>query len=165
MQVIFVLDSFDVLIFDQGWDIIRYKVFLIDIMQQLYVLGVWVFIFVDLVVKYVEGVKVVGVDCIEFYIGDYVKQFEVDWEKVVVFYVQVVKVAWEVGLGINVGYDFNLDNFWFYQEYIEGLFEVFIGYVLIFDVFYFGFLNIIQFYLWQLGQGWGLFLVFGWLVY
>ncbi|WP_282775343.1 pyridoxine 5'-phosphate synthase [Phaeodactylibacter xiamenensis] len=150
-QATLVPDSPDVLTSDQGWDTVKHKAFLIDITQQLHAAGVRVSIFVDPVAKYVEGAKAVGADRIEFYTGDYAKQFEADRQKAVAPHVQAAKVAREAGLGINAGHDLNLDNLRFYQENIEGLLEVSIGHALISDALYFGLSNTIQLYLRQLG--------------
>ncbi len=149
-QATLVPDSPDALTSDQGWDTIRHQAFLNDITQQLHEWGVRVSIFVDPVPKFVEGARAVGADRIEFYTGDYAKQFEADRDKAVAPHVQAAKVAREAGLGINAGHDLNLDNLRYYSERVEGLLEVSIGHALISDALYFGLSNTIQMYLRQL---------------
>lgn len=81
-----VFDVLGVLILDQGWDMIGQVDLLCDVVVELQEVGIWVLVFVDVEECFVEGVKVVGVDCIEFYMGNYVKVFVVDLEVVVILY-------------------------------------------------------------------------------
>lgn len=152
-QATLVPDSPDVLTSDQGWDTIKHQSFLTDTIQQLHEWGVRVSIFVDPVPRFTEGAKAVGADRIEFYTGDYAKQFTTDREAAVAPHVTAAKVALEAGMGINAGHDLNLDNLHYYQEQVEGLLEVSIGHALISDALYFGLANTIQLYLRQLGNG------------
>jgi pyridoxine 5-phosphate synthase len=149
-QATLVPDSPDVLTSDQGWDTIAHKEFLTEVTERLHELGVRVSIFVDPVPKFVEGAKAVGADRIEFYTGDYAKQFAKDRVAAVRPHVEAAAVAREHGLGINAGHDLNLENLRYYSEQVEGLLEVSIGHALIADALYYGLQNTIQLYLRQL---------------
>lgn len=135
---------------DQGWDTITHHTFLEDICGRLHEAGVRVSIFVDAEARFVEGAKNVGADRIEFYTGNFAKNFHYDREKAVAAHTQAAKVANAIGVGINAGHDLNLDNLQFYQQHVPGLLEVSIGHALIADALYYGLKNTIQMYLRQL---------------
>lgn len=135
---------------DQGWDTITHHTFLEDICGRLHEAGVRVSIFVDADAKYVEGAKNVGADRIEFYTGNFAKDFHSDREKAVAAHSQAADVANTIGIGINAGHDLNLDNLQYYRQHVSGLLEVSIGHALIADALYFGLKNTIQMYLRQL---------------
>ena len=149
-QATLVPDSPDVLTSDQGWDTITHKDFLTEVTQRLHELGVRVSIFVDPEARFVEGAKAVGADRIEFYTGDYAKQYASDPAAAVRPHVEASKTAHELGLGINAGHDLNLSNLKYYRQQVEGLLEVSIGHALVSDALYFGLQNTIQLYLRQL---------------
>jgi len=98
----------------------------------------------------VEGAKNVGADRIEFYTGDYAKNFAKDKMYAIDPHVKAAKVANQIDIGINAGHDLNLDNLAFYAQHIPQLLEVSIGQALIADALYLGLHNTIQMYLQQL---------------
>jgi pyridoxine 5-phosphate synthase len=146
-QCTLVPDSPDVLTSDTGWDTIGQASFLEEVTQRLQNAGIRVSLFVDPIEKMVEGAKAVGADRIEFYTGDFAKQFPGNPQEAVRPHVNAAKVANEVGVGINAGHDLNLDNLRFYKDHIENLLEVSIGHALICDALYYGLKNTIQLYL------------------
>jgi pyridoxine 5-phosphate synthase len=146
-QCTLVPDSPDVLTSDTGWDTIGQASFLKEVTQRLQNAGIRVSLFVDPIEKMVEGAKAVGADRIEFYTGDFAKQFPANPQEAVRPHVNAAKVANEVGVGINAGHDLNLDNLRFYKDHIENLLEVSIGHALICDALYYGLKNTIQLYL------------------
>lgn len=146
-QCTLVPDSPDVLTSDQGWDTIKNADFLKDITTRLQEAGIRVSIFVDANPKMVEGAKAVGADRIEFYTGDYAKQFVENPTAAIQAHIEAAKVANDIGVGINAGHDLNLDNLSFYQQQIPNLLEVSIGHALIADALYFGLNDTIQKYL------------------
>lgn len=150
VQVILVLDLLGVLILNVGWDMKKNLDLLIGLVVVLKVDGICMLIFVDMNFVNIEFVVKMGVDWVEFYIGFYVENYCIDWNQFIKVYVEVVCFVIELGLGINVGYDLNQENFVFFKQEIFELLEVFIGYVFIFDVIYFGLENIVQWYLYLL---------------
>ncbi len=135
---------------DHGWDTIRQKDFLSDIIQQLKAKNIRVSLFVDPDPHAVAGAKNVGADRIEFYTGIYAKMFASDPQKAIAPHIEAAAVARDLGLGINAGHDLSLENLNFYKNHIEGLLEVSIGHALIADSLYFGLQNTIQLYLKEL---------------
>jgi pyridoxine 5-phosphate synthase len=135
---------------DHGWDTVAQADFLTDITAQLHAARIRVSIFVDADPRMVEGAKRIGADRIEFYTGDYAKQYAHDPRKAVAAHTEAAAVANNIGVGINAGHDLNLDNLRYYQQNVEGLLEVSIGHALIADALYFGLHNVIQLYLRQL---------------
>jgi pyridoxine 5-phosphate synthase len=149
-QCTLVPDSPDVLTSDTGWDTIGQASFLKDVTQRLQEAGIRVSLFVDPIEKMVEGAKAAGADRIEFYTGDFAKQFPANPQAAVEPHVRAAKVADETSIGINAGHDLNLDNLRFYKDHIENLLEVSIGHALICDALYYGLKNTIQLYLGRL---------------
>jgi pyridoxine 5-phosphate synthase len=135
---------------DHGWDTIKDAAMLTNLIKILRGSGIRVSLFVDADVKMVEGAKKVGADRIEFYTGEYAKDFYKNKEKAIKDHIKAAKVANELGLGINAGHDLNLDNLHYYKQNVEGLLEVSIGHALISDALYYGLHNTIQMYLRQL---------------
>lgn len=152
-QCTLVPDSPDVLTSDQGWDTIKNADFLKDITTQLHEAGIRVSIFVDANPKMVEGAKNVGADRIEFYTGDYAKQFVENPMAAVEPHIEAANLADNIGIGINAGHDLNLENLTFYRKHIPNLLEVSIGHALIADTLYYGLSNTIQMYLRALSDG------------
>lgn len=135
---------------DHGWDTIRQKDFLTDIVAQLHAKNIRVSLFVDPDPHAVAGAKSVGADRIEFYTGIYAKEFTNDPKKAIAPHLEAAAVARDLGLGINAGHDLSLANLNFYKNHVEGLLEVSIGHALIADALYFGLQNTIQLYLKEL---------------
>lgn len=149
-QVTLVPDSEDQLTSDHGWDTVKERDFLKDVIARFQEGGIRVSIFVDAEEKHVEGAKKVGADRIEFYTGPYAHDFYKDREKAVAPYRNCAILANQIGIGINAGHDLNLDNLLFFQNNIPELLEVSIGHALIADALYYGLRNTIQMYLRQL---------------
>ena len=135
---------------DHGWDTIKEADFLKKTIDILRGQKIRVSLFVDADEKMVEGAKRLGADRIEFYTGDYAKNYAKNREKAIEDHVRAAKLANELGLGINAGHDLNLENLKYYKQNVEGLAEVSIGHALISDALYYGLHNTIQMYLRQL---------------
>jgi pyridoxine 5-phosphate synthase len=149
-QCTLVPDAPGVLTSSEGWDTIKYKDFLTDVIAELKSKDIRVSIFLDAEEKFVEGAKLVGADRIELYTGDFAQQFEVDPDKALAAHIRVAKLARDANLGLNAGHDLNLDNLKYYAQHVPGLLEVSIGHALISDALYYGLENTIQLYLAQL---------------
>ncbi|HEY6503636.1 MAG TPA: pyridoxine 5'-phosphate synthase [Chitinophagaceae bacterium] len=150
-QVTLVPDVLGQLTSDHGWDTIKNKDYLQDIISVFKKAGIRVSIFVDPDVKMVEGAAATGTDRIELYTESYAKQFGVgSREPGVKPYVDSAKRAKELGLGLNAGHDLDLQNLKFFKQNIPWLDEVSIGHALICDAIYLGFENTVQLYKRQL---------------
>ncbi|MDZ7880855.1 MAG: pyridoxine 5'-phosphate synthase [Saprospiraceae bacterium] len=135
---------------DHGWDTIKDFDFLKETINTLRGQKIRVSLFVDADEQMVEGAKKLGADRIEFYTGDYAKNYEKDRKKAVEAHSRAARLANQLGLGINAGHDLNLQNLKYYKQKVEGLAEVSIGHALISDALYYGLHNTIQMYLRQL---------------
>ncbi|HVT86086.1 MAG TPA: pyridoxine 5'-phosphate synthase [Chitinophagaceae bacterium] len=150
-QVTLVPDALGQLTSDHGWDTIKNKNYLVDIIGVFKKAGIRVSIFVDPVLEMVEGAAATGTDRIELYTEGYAKQFAVgNKQSAVAPYIEAAKKARELGLGLNAGHDLNLHNLKFFKQNIPWLDEVSIGHALICDALYLGFENAIQLYKRQL---------------
>ena len=150
-QVTLVPDALGQLTSDHGWDTIKHKDYLKDIIPIFKRSGIRVSIFVDPVIEMVEGAALTGTDRIELYTEDYAKQYALGKrDQAIVPYVAAAKKAKELGLGLNAGHDLDLHNLKFLKQNIPWLDEVSIGHALISDAIYLGYQNAIQLYKRQL---------------
>jgi pyridoxine 5-phosphate synthase len=150
-QVTLVPDTLGQLTSDHGWDTIKNKDYLKDIIGVFKKAGIRVSIFVDPVVEMVEGAAETGTDRIELYTEGYAKEFGVgSRESGVAPYVTAAQKAKELGLGINGGHDLDLRNLKYFKQNIPWLDEVSIGHALICDTIYLGLENTVQLYKRQL---------------
>ena len=150
-QVTLVPDTLGQLTSDHGWDTIKNKNYLRDIISVFKKAGIRVSIFVDPVVEMVSGAAETGTDRIELYTEGYAREYGAgSREPGVVPYVAAAKKARELGLGLNAGHDLDLHNLQFFKQQIPWLDEVSIGHALICDALYLGLENSIQLYKRQL---------------
>lgn len=150
-QVTLVPDALGQLTSDHGWDTIRNKDYLRDIIGVFKSAGIRVSIFVDPVVEMVEGAAATGTDRIELYTEGYAKESAAGrQESGVAPYVAAATKARELGLGLNAGHDLDLQNLKFFKQHIPWLDEVSIGHALICDALYLGLENTVQLYKRQL---------------
>lgn len=152
-QVTLVPDELGQLTSDHGWDTIKNKKYLTDIISVFKKAGIRVSIFVDPVVEMVTGAAETGTDRIELYTEGYARQFSTGNKQAAVNpYVDAAKKAKDLGLGLNAGHDLDLHNLKFFKQNIPWLDEVSIGHALISDAIYFGLENTVQLYKRQLAE-------------
>lgn len=150
-QVTLVPDVLGQLTSDHGWDTIRNKDYLREIIGTFKSAGIRVSIFVDPDIKMVEGAAETGTDRIELYTEGYAKQFAQGKKELAIRpYVEASKRAKELGLGLNAGHDLDFKNLLYFSESIPWLDEVSIGHALICDALYLGLENTVQLYKRQL---------------
>ena len=150
-QVTLVPDALGQLTSDHGWETIKSKKYLQDIIGVFKKAGIRVSIFVDPDIKIVEGAAATGTDRIELYTEGYAKQYAAGNKQAAVkSYVEAAVKAKELGLGLNAGHDLDLQNLQYFKQQIPWLDEVSIGHALICDALYLGFENAIQLYKRQL---------------
>src|SRR5687767_4573440 len=150
-QVTLVPDELNQLTSDHGWDTIKNKNYLKEIIAVFRNAGIRVSIFVDPSVEMIEGAAETGTDRVELYTESYAKQFATgNKEGAVADYVKAAKRATSLNIGLNAGHDLDLNNLKFLKANIPLLDEVSIGHALICDSLYFGFENAIQLYKRQL---------------
>ena len=150
-QVTLVPDELGQITSDHGWDTIKHKAYLKELIGTFKSAGIRVSIFVDPDSKMVEGAALTGTDRIELYTESYARQYASgNRGHGIVRYVDAAKKAKEVGLGLNAGHDFDLHNLKYFKQNIPWLDEVSIGHALISDAIYLGYENAIQLYKRQL---------------
>lgn len=150
-QVTLVPDAQGQLTSDHGWDTVRNRDYLRDIIGVFKKAGIRVSVFVDPVIAMVEGAGETGTDRIELYTEAYAKHYLTNnKEDAALPYIAAARRAKEAGLGLNAGHDLDLYNLKFLKQSIPWLDEVSIGHALICDAIYLGFENAIQLYKRQL---------------
>jgi pyridoxine 5-phosphate synthase len=145
-QVTLVPDGPDALTSNAGWDTIKHKDFLTDIVKHFKDQGIRTSIFVDPVIDMVEGAAKTGVDRIELYTEDYARLYHTDKENAIAPYIKAANKATELNLGINAGHDLSLENIKFFNEQLPDLIEVSIGHALIAESLYLGLENVVNMY-------------------
>ena len=146
-QVTLVPDPPDALTSSEGWNTVKYKSFLKDIILNLKSDGIRVSIFVDTKEENIINAKDTGTDRIELYTEPYAANYEENKEKAIAPFINAAEIAKSLGLGINAGHDLNLQNTRYFVKNVPELLEVSIGHALISDALYFGLEKTIQLYL------------------
>lgn len=146
-QVTLVPDAEDAITSNAGWDTLKHKDFLVDVIKEFQQNGIRTSIFVDPVLKQIEGAKATGTDRVELYTEGFAHQYGLGNLEGVKPYTVSAKLANELGLGLNAGHDLSLDNIEFFKKNIPGLLEVSIGHALVAESLYLGVENVIQMYL------------------
>ncbi|RYZ29683.1 MAG: pyridoxine 5'-phosphate synthase [Chitinophagaceae bacterium] len=150
-QVTLVPDELGQITSDHGWNTIKHKSYLREIIGVFKAAGIRVSIFVDPDPAMVEGAALTGTDRIELYTESYAKQYASgERESIITSYVAAARTAKEAGLGLNAGHDLDLNNLKFFKQNIPWLDEVSIGHALISDALYLGLENAVQLYKRQL---------------
>ncbi|TVZ16783.1 pyridoxine 5'-phosphate synthase [Maribacter sp. MAR_2009_72] len=149
-QVTLVPDSVDAITSNAGWNTIKYKDFLMDVISTFKKAGIRTSIFVDPDPKMVEGAKITGTDRIELYTESYADLFVKNKEKAIEPFIIAAKRANELGVEINAGHDLSLDNIEYFAKNIPNLKEVSIGHALICEALYLGLENVVNMYLHRL---------------
>ncbi|MFI2741108.1 pyridoxine 5'-phosphate synthase [Zhouia sp. PK063] len=149
-QVTLVPDAEDAITSNAGWNTIKYKDFLVDVIKEFKSNGIRTSIFVDPDIKMIEGAALTGTDRIELYTESFASAFEKGNKEGVKPYIEAAFVAQKNNLGINAGHDLNLENLKYFKENIPGLLEVSIGHALISEALYLGLENTVQLYLQKL---------------
>lgn len=151
-QVTLVPDSDDVLTSNAGWDTLKNKEFLTEVITEFKRNGIRTSIFVDPVLKMIEGAKATGTDRIELYTESFAHQYGLGNKDGIKPYVESAVLANELNLGINAGHDLSLDNIRFFKGNIPNLLEVSIGHALISESLYLGLDNVVNMYLAKLSE-------------
>jgi pyridoxine 5-phosphate synthase len=145
-QVTLVPDGPDALTSNAGWDTIKHKDFLTEVVTHFKNQGIRTSIFVDPVIEMIEGAAETGVDRIELYTEDFARFYRLDREKAIAPYRIAASKATELGIGINAGHDLSLENIKYFSEQLPDLQEVSIGHALISESLYLGLENVVNMY-------------------
>ena len=146
-QVTLVPDAEDVLTSNAGWDTLKHKAFLTEVISKFKSHGIRTSIFVDPVVAMVQGAAEVGADRIELYTEAYAAGYAADKAKAIQPYKDCAEAAHKLGLGINAGHDLSLENIAYFSKTLAFLDEVSIGHALISEALYDGLAPVVKAYL------------------
>jgi len=146
-QVTLVPDSIDAITSNSGWDTINNKNFLKDVVLEFKNNGIRTSIFVDPILKHIEGARDVGADRVELYTESYAINYEKGNLKELDKFIKSSKLANNLGLGVNAGHDLNLQNINYFASNMPFLDEVSIGHALISESLYLGIENVVNLYL------------------
>jgi pyridoxine 5-phosphate synthase len=149
-QVTLVPDALGQITSNHGWDTIKHKDYLIEMIGLFKKAGIRTSIFVDPEISMINGAAETGTDRIELYTESYALGYHANRDIAIAPFKEAAKRAQELGLGINAGHDLDMHNLKFFAHHIPGLLEVSIGHALICDALYYGLENTIQMYKRQL---------------
>jgi pyridoxine 5-phosphate synthase len=149
-QVTLVPDAIGAITSSAGWDTIKNESYLIEVIQEFKRNNIRTSIFVDPILRMIEGAQKAGADRIELYTEAFAHDYQMDNKNGIQPYVEAAKLAHELGLGINAGHDLSLDNIQFFNQNIPHLAEVSIGHALISEALYLGLDNVVNMYLQKL---------------
>ncbi len=137
-QVTLVPDSPYAITSHEGWDTLRYKDLLTDIVSVFKQAGIRTSVFVGTDSRFIEGAAKVNADRVELYTEPYATNYPDDRQKAIAPFIEAAKVAEANQLGLNAGHDLSLENLRFFKQNIPNLAEVSIGHALISDALYLG---------------------------
>lgn len=146
-QVTLVPDANDAITSNAGWNTIKHKEYLTEIVKEFQRNNIRTSIFVDPNLEMIEGAKTIGTERIELYTEAFAHEFSIGNKNGIEIYQNAAILANELGLGINAGHDLSLDNIAFFKQNIPNLLEVSIGHALISEAIYLGLDNVVNMYL------------------
>ena len=149
-QVTLVPDADDAITSNAGWDTIKNKGFLTEIIQEFKQNDIRTSVFLDPALNQVEGALAIGTDRIELYTEVFAHQYGLGNNDAIKPYTACAELANILGLGINAGHDLSLENIKFFKDNIPNLLEVSIGHALISESLYLGVENVVNMYLHRL---------------
>lgn len=145
-QVTLVPDLPGVLTSDAGWNTVKNRSLLQDVIGELKEAGIRTSIFIETNEEMIRAAKETGTDRIELYTESYAVGYRTDKEEAIKPFIEAADVATAEGLGINAGHDLNLQNLKYFAQNIPNLLEVSIGHALIADALYLGMSNAVKMY-------------------
>lgn len=151
-QVTLVPDAEDAITSNAGWDTVKHRAFLTEVIKEFKRNGIRTSVFVDPIEAMVTGAAEVGADRVELYTEGYAREYALGNPSSIGAYIKAALEAERVGLGLNAGHDLSLDNLKYFNDNIPNLLEVSIGHALICESLYLGLENVIQLYLRRLGK-------------
>ena len=146
-QVTLVPDAEDAITSNAGWDTVKHRDFLREVISEFKNNHIRTSIFVDPEITQIEGAEKTGTDRIELYTEAYALAFSEDHRAGVKPYAQCARKAHELGLGVNAGHDLSLENLKYFKEEVPFLDEVSIGHALISEALYLGLETTVKRYL------------------
>jgi pyridoxine 5-phosphate synthase len=150
-QVTLVPDAHDAITSNAGWDTLKNRIFLTEIVAEFRQAGIRTSLFVDTNPVNIKNASLTGTNRVELYTEPYATDFNKNAVEAIEPFVKAAEIARNAGLGVNAGHDLSLENLRYFHQNIPWLEEVSIGHALISDALYLGLENTIQMYKRQLG--------------
>ena len=146
-QVTLVPDAHNAITSNAGWDTVKNKAFLSNVIKHFRSHNIRVSVFIGTDIEHIEGAADCGADRVELYTEPYATNYPQSPEDAVRDFVKAANRANELGLGVNAGHDLDLNNLKYLIDHIPFIKEVSIGHALISDALYMGLETTIQKYL------------------
>ena len=148
-QVTLVPDPPGALTSSFGWDCLKYKTLLIDVVKYFQQKNIRVSLFVNPSIESLINLKEILPNRVELYTFDFAKNFLYDQENAIKSYLEVTQFLQEniPSVSLNAGHDLNLKNLNYLLTKIPAIKEVSIGHALVCDAFEYGLKDTIQKYL------------------
>ena len=143
-QVTLVPDSVDAITSNSGWDTLKNKSFLKEVVSEFKNNGIRTSIFIDTELKLIEGAKNTGADRIELYTESFAVNYLKGNKDEINKYINASILANDLGMGVNAGHDLSLENIHFFVDKIPYLDEVSIGHAIICESLYLGIENVVN---------------------
>ena len=148
-QVTLVPDPPGALTSSFGWDCLKYKTLLIDVVKDFQQKNIRVSLFVNPSIESLINLNEILPNRVELYTFDFAKNFVFDQENAIKPYLEVTQFLQEniPSISLNAGHDLNLKNLNYLLTKIPSIKEVSIGHALVCDTFEYGLKDTIQKYL------------------
>ena len=148
-QVTLVPDPPGALTSSFGWDCLKYKTLLIDVVKDFQQKNIRVSLFVNPSIESLINLNEILPDRVELYTFDFAKNFVLDRENAIKPYLEVTQFLQEniPSISLNAGHDLNLKNLNYLLTEIPTIKEVSIGHALVCDAFEYGLGDTIKKYL------------------
>jgi pyridoxine 5-phosphate synthase len=146
-QVTLVPDAPDAITSNAGWDTVKHRDFLSEVIAAFKGRGIRTSIFVDPNPDMVAAAVQTGTERIELYTEQYALDYAAGKQHAALKFSKAAEVANQHGLGVNAGHDLSLENIADFKKQVPHLLEVSIGHALICEAIYLGLENVVAMYL------------------
>jgi len=148
-QVTLVPDPPGALTSSFGWDCLKFKSLLSEVVKNFQQKGIRVSLFINPSIESLIYLNKILPDRVELYTFDFAKYYNNNSEDAIKPYLKVVKFIQQniPSVSLNAGHDLNLENLNFILTKIPTIKEVSIGHALVCDAFEYGLKDTIQKYL------------------
>jgi pyridoxine 5-phosphate synthase len=145
-QVTLVPDAHDAITSNAGWDTVKYRSFLKEVVERFTENGIRTSLFVDTNLRNIESAALTGTKRVELYTEPFAHDYPSSPGSAIEPFLKAAIAARDAGMGLNAGHDLNLDNLSFFSKTIPWIDEVSIGHALISDALYLGLERTIRLY-------------------
>src|SRR6056297_1120409 len=115
-QVTLVPDAEDAITSNAGWDTVKHRDFLKEVITEFKKNNIRTSIFVDPDPEMVKAAVETGTDRIELYTEEFASEYAKGNKAAIKPYSECAELANKLGLGINAGHDLSLENIRFFKE-------------------------------------------------